>query len=387
MKICHIITRLILGGAQENTLLTCEGLHQAGHDVTLITGPTTGPEGELVTRARSGGYRVEILDDLLRQISFSHDRLAGTKLRTMLEQIQPDIVHTHSSKAGIIGRKVAAQLGGMKIAHTVHGLAYHRFNSWWRNRLYIALEKTAAKRSDTIISVTDAMTTQALAAGVGRVEQYTTINSGMEVEPYLTKPPEADVFRKSLNLPPDAVLVTQVSRLAELKGHEFIIAAAKRIYDKRVIFCFVGDGHWRERIKRQIAKAGLAERFRLTGLLPPEEIPAVMHATDILVHCSLREGLARTLPQAMLASRPVISFDIDGAREVVDHETGILLPPKDTPGLIESVKLLAEHKQLRDKLGQAGRQRCRQRFDWRTMVNQIEEVYQRISDCGFRNSD
>ncbi len=378
MKICHIITRLIVGGAQENTILTCEGQHAAGHDVTLITGPTTGPEGELETRARAGGYRVEIIDDLVRQISLRQDRAAAKSLRTLLGQLKPDVVHTHSSKAGIIGRKVAAEIGGMKIVHTIHGLAYHRFNSWWRNRLYISLEKTAAKRSDAIICVADAMADQALAAGVGKPSQYVTVYSGMEIEPYLTRPPEADAFRKSLKLPADAVLVTQVSRLAELKGHEFIIEAAKRIYDERVIFCFVGDGHWREKIERQIAKAGLTDRFRLTGLLRPEQIPAVMHSTDILVHCSLREGLARTLPQAMLAGLPVISFDIDGAREVVDHETGILLPPKDTIGLIESIKLLVEHKQLREKLGQAGRERCRVRFDWRTMVDQIEQVYQQL---------
>ena len=295
-----------------------------------------------------------------------------------MEQFRPDIVHTHSSKAGIIGRKVAAELGGMKIVHTIHGLAYHKFNSWWRNRLYIALEKSAARRSDAIISVADAMTFQALARRVGKPSQYTTVYSGMEVEPYLNRPAEADEFRKSLDLPEKAVLVTQVSRLAELKGHEFIIEAAKRIHNERIIFCFVGDGHWREKIEKQIAKERLTNRFRITGLLPPEQIPAVMHATDILVHCSLREGLARTLPQAMLAGKPVVSFDIDGAREVVDHKTGILLPPKDVIGLTESVKLLAEHDQLREKLGAAGRERCTNRFDWRTMVRDIEKVYQRI---------
>lgn len=378
MKICHIITRLILGGAQENTILTCEGLRAAGHDVTLITGPPLGPEGELLSRARAGGYRVEIIDDLRREISISRDRASAKQLRKLLGKLQPDIVHTHSSKAGIIGRKVAARLDGIKVVHTIHGLAFHRYNSWWRNRLYVALEKRAAKRSDAIISVAEAMSAQSLSAGVGRADQYTTVYSGMEVEPYLSSPAEADEFRRSLKLPPNAVLVTQVSRLAELKGHEFIIEAARRVRDKRVIFCFVGDGHWRGRIEKQIAKAGLTKRFRLTGLLPPEQIPAVMHATDILVHCSLREGLARALPQAMLAGTAVISFDIDGAREVVDYETGILLPAKDTPGLVESIKLLVGQAELRKTLGLAGRERCRVRFDWRTMVNEIEQVYRRV---------
>ncbi len=369
---------MILGGAQENTLLTCRGQHAGGHDVTLITGPALGPEGELITAAQNSGFRTIIIDELRREISPRLDAIAAKKLEATLRELKPDIVHTHSSKAGILGRKAAAKIGESKIVHTVHGLAYHRYNSWWRNRVYIALEKRAAKRSDAIISVADAMTIQALAAGVGKPQQYTTVYSGMEIEPYLQRSPQADEFRNSLALPPDAVVVTQVSRLAELKGHEFIIAAAKKIRDPRIIFCLVGDGHWRGRIEKQIREQGLTKKFRLTGLLPPTQIPAVMQGSDILIHCSLREGLARTLPQAMLAGKPVISFDVDGAREVVDASTGILLPPKNTAGLVEGIALLAEHPQLRDELAAAGRQRCKTMFDWRTMVDRIQDVYEKI---------
>lgn len=380
MKITHIITRMILGGAQENTLLTCRGQYRDGHDVTLITGPSAGPEGRLISTAVKDGFRTIIIDELVRPIAPRLDAKAADKLDKILRELKPDIVHTHSSKAGILGRKAAAKIAASKIVHTIHGLAYHRYNSWWRNRFYIALEKSAALRCDAIISVADAMTTQALAAGVGRPEQYTTIYSGMETQPYLKHSGDAAEFKKSLNLPDGAVLVTQVSRLAELKGHEFIIAAAEKIRDPRIIFCLVGDGHWRGRIERAIRRRGLASRFRLTGLLPPSQIPTVMHATDVLIHCSLREGLARTLPQGMLTGKPVISFDIDGAREVVDASTGILLPPKDTAGLVEGIAVLADHPQLRDELGAAGRQRCKTKFDWRTMVNQIQKVYQRIPE-------
>ncbi|MGC9454259.1 MAG: glycosyltransferase family 4 protein [Phycisphaerae bacterium] len=378
MKICHVITRLILGGAQENTVLTCEGLRDRGHEVTLITGPPLGPEGELMSRARAGGYRVEVIDSLRREIHPFRDARAGRRLREMLTELSPDILHTHSSKAGILARKAAEKLGGMKVVHTIHGLAFHSYERWWRNRLYIALERRAAKRSDAIISVADAMTHEALAAGVGTPEQYTTIYSGMEVEPYLNRPGEADEFRSALKLPDDAVLVTQVSRLAELKGHDLLLSAAERVEDDRVHFCLVGDGRLRRRIEADIADKGLTDRFHLTGLLPPEQIPAVMHATDILVHCSLREGLARTLPQAMLAARPVVSFDIAGAREVVSADTGILLPPKDVEGLRLAIETLADSPQLRERLGSAGREICREMFDHRRMVEQVERLYRRI---------
>jgi len=378
MKIVHVITRLILGGAQENTILTCEGLHARGHDVTLITGPALGPEGELETRAQAGGYEVIVLDDLRREIHIGRDARSYRRLRDLLRELSPDVMHSHSSKAGILARRAAAHVGGMKIVHTIHGLPFHPFQNLFTNRLYVMLERQAAKRSNAIISVADAMTQQALAAGVGRPEQYTTIYSGMEIEPYLTRPAAADHFRRELRLDRNAVLVTQISRLAELKGHEYIIAAARHIADPRVHFCFVGDGHWRPRVENWIRAAGLTGRFHLTGLLPPDRIPEIMHASDIVVHASLREGLARAIPQAMLAGKPVISFDVDGASEVVDTDTGILLPPRDVAGLQFAIETLATSPPLRATLGRAAQARCRERFDHHVMVEQIERLYERI---------
>lgn len=378
MRICHAITRLILGGAQENTLLTCEGLHARGHDVTLLTGPTLGPEGELLTRALAGGYRVIEIDSMRREINPLLDWKAYGQLRKVLGELRPDIMHSHSSKAGILARKAACSIGGIRIVHTVHGLAFHPYQPWWRRRLYIALERRAAARTDAIISVADAMTRQALAAGVGADEQYTTVYSGMDVAAFARRPSGADQFRSAMRLRSGDVLVTQVSRLAELKGHEFIMAAAADIDDENIHFCLVGDGHWRRRIEAEIARRGLSGRFHLTGLVAPGQIPAIMHATDILVHCSLREGLARTLPQAMLSSRAVISFDVDGAREVVDADTGVLLEPKDVAGLKLAVETLAGSPELRDKLGAAGRIRCLERFDHNRMVDQIEGIYRRL---------
>lgn len=378
MKVCHVITRLILGGAQENTILTCEGLHRRGHEVTLVTGPPLGPEGQLMDRARAGGYRVVVLDSLRREIHAARDWTAYRGVRRLLAELRPDVTHSHSSKAGILARRAAAKLGGMSVVHTIHGLPFHPYERWWRNRLYVRLERRAARRTDAIISVADAMTAKALAAGVGRPEQYTTVYSGMETGPFLEPPADAAAFRASLDLPEGAVLVAQVARLAELKGHEFLLAAAERL-PEHVHLCFVGDGHLRERIESEVADLGLGGRVHLTGLLAPERIPAVMHASDIVAHCSLREGLARALPQAMLAARPVVSFDIDGAREVVDDTTGVLLPPGDVEGLFRALTGLANSPERRASLGTAGRERCREMFDPERMVDRIEAVYERIT--------
>ena len=378
MKICHVITRLILGGAQENTLLTCEGLAARGHDVTLITGPAIGPEGELMTRAQAGSYRVIVLDEMRREIHPWRDLRTYRRLKALLGELRPDIMHSHSSKAGILARRAGAKLGGCKIVHTVHGLPFHPYQGGLTNRLYVALERRGAKRTDAIICVADAMTAQALAAGVGAPEQYTTIYSGMEAAPYIERTVEADKFRESLDVPDEAVLITQVSRLAELKGHEYLIDAAAQVAELPVWFCLIGDGKLREQIEADIRRRGLSGRFRLTGLASPARIPAIMQASDIVIHCSLREGLARALPQAMLAGKPVISFDVDGAPEVVNDETGILVAPKDAAGLAEAIRRLVGDPDLRSRMGRAGQAACRQRFDHDRMVDRIEAVYGRI---------
>jgi len=382
MKVCHIITRLILGGAQENTILTCEGLLARGHDVTLITGPPLGPEGELLSRARAGGYRVIVVDELRRQIAPILDGRAYRRLVRHLRELRPDVMHSHSSKAGILARKAAEKVGGMRIVHTIHGLPFHPYETWWRNRLYVRLERRAARQSDAIISVADAMTRQALAAGVGRPQQYTTIHSGMEVASYVARPPDVEAVRAGLRLGANDLAVVQVSRLADLKGHEYILQALARIDDPRIHAVFVGDGRRRGWIEGEIARLHLADRVHLKGLLPPEQIPTVMHAADIVVHCSLREGLARALPQAMLAGKPVVSFDVDGAREVVDESTGILLAPCDVDGLTRAITALASDSARRMALGMSGRARAEGMFDHALMIDRLEKLYGTLCRSG-----
>lgn len=403
MKIVHVITRLILGGAQENTLYTCEGLHERGHDVTLITGPSLGPEGALLERARQGGYQLVEVPDLVRQINPFIDVPAYYRLCRLIKELAPDIVHTHSAKAGVLGRWAADKVrkdasdcccGTLRkmreanmqhcrrpqIVHTIHGLAFHPYLPAWKNRLYITVERNAAKSTDAFITVAQAMTDQALEVGIGRPEQYTRVFSGLEVEPFVTDPSSEQIVREraQLDIPADAIVIVTVARLAEFKGHEYVIEAAKALAPSypNVYWLFVGDGHQRAQVERDIAQAGLSDRFRLTGLVSPERIPELIHASDILVHCSLREGLARVLPQALLCAKPAVCFDLDGAREVViNDQTGFLLPPRALPPLVDALRQLIENQDLRVRLGRQGREHCRKPFDHRVMVEQIENVY------------
>jgi len=386
LKIVHIITRLILGGAQENTLITCKVLAARGHDVTLLTGPALGPEGELFNQAQGQGYRVVVVDRLRRAINPYNDIVSYFQIKRLLRRLQPDIVHTHSAKAGILGRfagyKLKARNSKPKIVHTIHGLAFHPYQSGILNKFYIAIEKSAAKRTDFFISVADAMTAQATAAGIGMPEQYVTAYSAVDEDDFLE--PVSDEqkrdFRRKYGISEDAIVLVTVARLFMLKGHDYIIESAKELSKRfaNCIWLFVGDGNLSEYYKRKVLELGLADRIKFTGLLPPSRIPLAIRSSDILVHCSLREGLARTLPQAMLCGRPAISFDVDGAREVVNENTGRLIEPKNVEQLIVACAELIENADLRQKLGRQGRESVIEKFSPEKMVDTIEEVYRKL---------
>ena len=389
MKIVHIITRLILGGAQENTLITCKLLAERGHDVTLITGPAIGPEGALFEQTKTAGYKTIVIDELRREINPIIDIPAYFKLKKILKELQPDIVHTHSAKAGILGRYAGWALKG-KIAktnpnlplvvHTIHGLAFHQYQNPLLSKFYIAVEKATGQKTDAFISVADTMNEKAKAAGIGVDKPYTTAYSAIEEDAFLNAPPESeiDMFRQKHGLPKNAVVFVKVARLFELKGHEYVIEAARRIAEKHdnCYWLFVGDGLLAEPLKNQIQFAGLEKHFKFTGLVPPEQIPLAIHASDILVHCSLREGLARVLPQAMLCGKPVVSFDIDGAKEVVNENTGFLIEPENIDQLTDACEKLLENPELCRQLGQNGKSAVTEMFAPQTMVNTIESAYQ-----------
>jgi glycosyltransferase involved in cell wall biosynthesis len=386
MNIVHIITRLIIGGAQENTLLTVWGLHHRhGDDVTLITGPAEGPEGDLFDHADRQGLNVELIPELVRAVRPATDARAYWQLRRAIRRLGPDVVHTHSSKAGIVGRAAAWDEGVPAVVHTIHGLPFGPSERPWKNRLYVAAERWAARRCHALVSVCDAMTEQALAAGVGRPEQYRTVYSGMDVDAFVNPArPRAEV-RRELGLADDAVAFGTVARLFERKGHDDLLAVAPEVLraDPRVRFVFIGDGVLRPRLIAETERLGIRHAFHFVGLVPPARIPELLGATDAVVHPSLREGLARVLPQALLAGRPVISYDIDGAREVVLPETGILLKPRDLRGLAAGMVRLAADADLRAAMGQEGRRRFARQFRHETMTDQLRALYrERLASVG-----
>ena len=378
MRIVHVITRLIIGGAQENTLLSCEGQYDRGHDVTLLTGPPIGPEGSLLERARGHGYRVETVDEMRRSILPVKDFRTYHRLVKRLSALRPDVVHTHSSKAGIIGRWAADRAKVPVILHTIHGLAFTASTSRVVNSVYRQLERSTAPLTTKIVCVADAMRQQSLAAGIGTADQYVTVYSGMDTGPFINPKAPREQTRARLGIAPTDVVVGTIARLFHMKGHDDLLDVAPALCAEfpQLRFLWVGDGLLRSVFEKRIADMGMKSRFILTGLVPPDEVPDLTAAMDVLVHPSRREGLARALPQGSLAGCPVIAYDVDGNREaMVDEQTGFLLPPFDRAKLTQALRVLISDAGLRRSMGDAGRRFALARFDAKVMVDALERVY------------
>jgi glycosyltransferase involved in cell wall biosynthesis len=385
MHICHVITRLIVGGAQENTLLTCEGLCARGHQVTLVSGPTTGPEGSLVARAKAGGYRFIEVPSLVRAVHPTRDLRARRELAAVYREIRPDVVHTHSSKAGILGRLAAFDARVPIVIHTVHGMSFNRTQPWPVRRTYRFLEWYVARRTHAIVSVADAMNAQLVAAGVCGREKLHTVYSGMDVSRFDPSLYDRAAVRRAWGVDDSHVVIGTCARLFRKKGYEQLIPIIAQVARRlpNAHFVWIGDGAQRAEYEAELTRLGVRDRVHLTGLVPPERVPELMSGFDVVAHASQWEGLPRVVVQGLLMSVPAVAFDIDGTPEVVlDGVTGRLLRLGDESGFAAAVLELAENAELRQRLGVAGRAHCLQRFDAAVMVDQLDGLYRRLSRDG-----
>ncbi len=231
---------------------------------------------------------------LRRAIHPWHDWVSLRAIRNELEKFRPEVVHTHSGKAGLLGRMAAHALGVPAIIHTVHGAPFHPYQSAAARALFRRCEMYAARRCDRLVSVADAMTDQLVAARVAPREKFVTVYSGMEVDHFLHAHELRSGVRRELGYHDGQIVIGKVARLFHLKGHDRLIEAAAQLAPRHphVQWLFVGDGELADRLQQQAARTGLTDRVRFLGLVGPERIPGLMAAMDIVVHTSLREGLA-----------------------------------------------------------------------------------------------
>jgi len=378
MRVTHVITRLVVGGAQENTIASVLGLRRIpGLEVDLLSGPSTGPEGSLAAAFAGVPEALTLVPELVRPVHPWKDFLALRQLTNHFRARRPDLVHTHSGKAGVLGRLAAARARVPVIIHHIHGPSFGPFQGALANWVFTAAEKYAAKCTTHFICSANAMTKLYLAAGIGRPEMYTRIFSGFNVESFRNAADDP-VLRSQLGLPQDAFVIGKIARLFPLKGHEDLLVAFQKILPQcpHARLLLVGDGALRSQLETRTRELNLVGKVVFTGLLPPEAVPRYVGIMDCVAHLSYREALSRALPQALAAAKPVVAYDFDGADEIcLDHQTGFLVRRGHVNLVAERLLLLARDPDLRTQFGQRGQEFVRANFAVELMIANLHRLY------------
>ena len=389
VRVVHVITKLELGGAQQNTLHTLGHLDPGRFDGLLVTGG----EGLLLPEAlaASGRYGVRLLPSLVREVRPGRDlaALAGL-VRLMRGELAGAraaaaggpprlIVHTHSSKAGILGR-AAARIAGVPVTvHSIHGYPFHPRQGAAARRLCLGLERMAARWTTHFVAVARADLEEGVALGLFPRDRVTLIRSGIEIDRFSGAGLDRAAKRRELGVPPGAPLAGMIGNFKPQKNPvDFIRLAARtaaRVPEAR--FLLVGDGALRAAVEAEARRAGLGDRLRLLGWR--RDVEEIIPALDVLVLTSLWEGLPRVFPQAMAAGRPIVAYRVESAPEAVEEGvTGFLVEPGDWDGAAARVADLLRDPGGARRMGEAGRARVAE-FDAALMVRRQEELYGRLA--------
>ncbi|MCK5596572.1 MAG: glycosyltransferase family 4 protein, partial [Candidatus Eisenbacteria sp.] len=375
-RVLHLITRLIVGGAQENTIASVERVDPERYDSQLWIGPQTGSEGSLLADARSRGIVVRVLPNLVREINPRRDALALVQLVRLLRRERFDIVHTHSSKAGILGRLAAKVAGVPHIVHTVHGWGFHdRMNPLLKNT-YVTLEKMLQPWTRPLISVSNKTTRVGLDEGIGRPGAYRLIRSGIPLLRFFPDPKRGSEVRERLGLSADDIVVGSVGRLSPQKNPRDFVRVAELLSRGRenLRFVYVGDGPMRTEIERTLDSVGLSDRVLLLGIR--DDVPDLLRAMDVFILTSLWEGLPRVVLQALATGVPVVAYDTAGIEEAVSEgKNGHLVAPGDVDGMLERLAPIVDDPDLRRRLSMAASGEFDASFTEDTMIRDLEDLY------------
>jgi len=376
IRVAHVITRLSKGGAQENTLSTVKLANRNRFDVDLISGPTDGSEGSIEDAARSAGIEIVRVPSLTRSPDPWRDFRAYRELRRIFREGHYDIVHTHTSKAGFLGRLAAAHGDVPIIVHTPHGHIFFGYFNTGLTEFFTRLERHAARKTDRLLALTRRGIEEHLARGVGRREQWDAVFSGIDLSPYPQAMARRDDTRATLGVEPDDFLAGAVGRLEPVKGFAYFVDAARVVARNapESRFIVAGDGSLSGELQSQAADLG--DRFRFLGLR--DDVPDLMAAMDVCVVPSVNEGMGRVLLEASAAGVPVVASKVGGIPEILrDGESGMLVAPRDVTGLADGILALYADSGLRERMGETARTLCAG-YSLERMVERIEAVYETL---------
>ena len=376
LRTLHVITRLTLGGSAENTLATMLALEAAGYAGSLAVG-VAASDAASVNDARRRGATLHDVQGLGREVG-PRDAAALVRLWRLMRAQQPAIVHTHTSKAGFIGR-LAARLAGVPVViHQPHGHIFYGYYGPRRTAFYVALERLAARWTDRIVTLTERGIDEHLVRGIGARAQYRAVPSGVPTAELRAAAPTRGVARARLRLPDDAFVVVGLGRFVPVKGFDVLITALPTLAAAVPSTCvlLVGDGPERVALEAQAGRLGVRDRLRFTGVTP--DIAVCLAAADVLAAPSRNEGMGRALVEGMALGLPVVGSEVGGIPAVIaDGETGWLVPPGDAAALAEALVELGRDAALCAKLGAAAAARA-EAFSSRVAHAAMRAIYDEL---------
>jgi glycosyltransferase involved in cell wall biosynthesis len=373
-KVYHVITKLELGGAQKVTLMTLERLPRDRYDVGLITGP----EGLLVDWANRIPALTRVWNpSLVRELRPLQDLRAFLGLWRLFRKERPQIVHTHSSKAGILGRWAAKLAGVPLIFHTAHGFGFNDFQRRAVHSVYLGLEKLTARITTKLFLVSYANAEKAEKCGVVKQGDWILARDSIAVDEFIRPKPRRQKLR-DWGVPENKVIVGMIACFKPQKSPEDFIEVAAQVLKKtdRAHFLMAGDGELRASVEERIRRHGIGRHVTLLGWQDEQEMPEVYRNLDIVVLTSLWEGLPCVFSEAMACELPIVATNVDGAREaIMDGDNGFLHEPHDVDAMAESVLRLVNEPETRRRMGERGKSRVME-FDIGTSVDTVESTYQ-----------
>jgi len=381
IKVAHIIARMITGGADENTLFTMEGLDKNKYDVDLITGEEF--DESISKKIKDENINIIQIKGLKWKLNFLHDPIVLLKLVKLLNRKHYDIVHTHTTKAGILGR-IAARIAGVPIiVHGLHGSTFEAFDSGLLNWLLFLFERLTGRFTDAYISVSGVLSEKYIEKGIGKKENYHTVYSGMELETFYGAREKIDCRKKrrELGIGLEDFVIGNVARLETRKGHKFLIDVFKNIAgeqkDGPVKLLIIGEGNKREDLEHYVKGLNLEGKVIFTGYR--EDVEELMAVMDIFALTSLREGLPRVLVQAAAVGMPSVAFNVDGVSEIIkDVYNGFLIEVKNLEQLENRMMQYINNKELVLLHGRNGREFIENKWSIKGMVDRIDKIYQNL---------